>query len=103
MILIISQDTNEDSTNYVIDWLYLHRANFIRLNGSEFEYKAKVTLSISNQEECKVDIDGCDLIDNEINVVWYRRWTDKDFFYSVDFGDKSDSKFDHDVSSHLFN
>lgn len=60
MILILSKNTNEVTTEKVIDWLEYYKANYLRLNGDDF-YR-NVVLREGNFEFTNLDI-------NKVNIV----------------------------------
>ncbi len=70
MILILSKEDSEFSTEQVIDWLDYFGAAYYRLNGASF-YK---DLHFENNTFSFQDFD----IDS-VNVVWNRRWLDESF------------------------
>lgn len=69
MILIISQDRFECTTDEIIDWISYFDTPFKRLNGIDF-YK-NVAINFANSDN-EVQIAGIDW--EKINVVWFRRW-----------------------------
>jgi ATP-GRASP peptide maturase of grasp-with-spasm system len=84
MILIVSQDRFEASTQDVIDWISLLKGKFYRLNGDEF-------YSIKGVKASKIGKDG-NINDNlpsylkEVNIAWFRRWNTRDYldvFYNT--------------------
>ena len=78
MILILSDETDE-STHYVIDWLYGLTSDYFRLNGdSLLEYDITVkfnkttnrlgfSLVQNHRREKEIKSDNC-------KVIWFRRW-----------------------------
>lgn len=76
MILILSQISLEETTNAVIDWLELSKANYKKMSLEDFLHsplsftfegkKMNVTFSITRELEIKVD---------DINIIWNRRWS----------------------------
>ncbi|QHI35898.1 hypothetical protein IMCC3317_12460 [Kordia antarctica] len=68
MILILSRDELEDTTNRVIDWLDYFGANYVRLNGAEFNQEVVI-------EDGKMVLDSIDL--DRVNIIWNRRWISK--------------------------
>lgn len=69
MILIISQDKFEPSTEDVIDWISYFESPFKRLNGIDFYRNASINLTLPNAH---IEIDGINWA--VIKVVWIRRW-----------------------------
>lgn len=72
MIIILSKESGEITTDEVIDWLAYNNANFVRFNAIDFE---------KNKLNCKSDsfiIDGTKLqeLEKTSNLIWFRRWDD---------------------------
>lgn len=65
MILILSTDEMEDTTNRVIDWLDYYKADYVRLNGTEFNQNVVI-------ENGKMLLDSVAL--DRVNIIWNRRW-----------------------------
>ena len=65
MVLILSQDEAERTTDEVIDWLDYFQGKYLRLNGSDY-YKEVV---IKNGV---MQLDG--FSPDDFNIVWSRRW-----------------------------
>lgn len=72
MILILSHEHLDEPTNYIIDWLLYHNANFIRLNGSDFSFTSNLKIDLI--DNTVRDNNGRVISAADINVVWYRRW-----------------------------
>ena len=77
MVLIISQNKYEESTEAVVDWLSYMKVPFYRLNGIDFIKECAIEISKSNFEIKIKDIN----LEN-VNVIWFRRW------FSIDDFDK---------------
>jgi ATP-GRASP peptide maturase of grasp-with-spasm system len=77
MILIISQDKREVTTNQVIDWLFYFSANFTRINGIDLYLNSLMEFS----ENLDVEISNCNL--KHVNVVWFRRWYSMSNFQAI--------------------
>ena len=67
MIAIFSKRNFELSTEKVIDWLKYYKANFVRVNATDF-YES---LSYTGGK--------FDMLPQDINVCWFRRWMDEDY------------------------
>lgn len=67
MILVIGE-SNDVSTNSVVEWLKYYKAKFKRINYSDY---TKLNYLNINNEFCKLQFDDVDL--SEINVIWNRR------------------------------
>ena len=72
MILILSHEHLDEPTNSIIDWLSFYNADFIRLNGEDFSITNSLKIDINNKEI--TNNKGQKLSENEVNVIWYRRW-----------------------------
>lgn len=69
MVLIISQDIGDDTTDRVIDWLDYFGQGFFRVNGIDFHSSAKIVITNS---ETKIE---CGEVDwTKVSVIWFRRW-----------------------------
>lgn len=69
MILIISQNYLEHSTDKVIDWIHHKEINFQRINGIDF-YK-KVNIEIGDNG-AKLKLNNLDW--DKVGAIWFRRW-----------------------------
>lgn len=97
MILIISKQKLDPSTDNVIDWLAFFGARFIRTNGESIYPGNKNIIEIS------INNHSFNLNDTETNVQafragWFRRWSDKDYIR-----DLADSKLSNQVFLDLNN
>jgi ATP-GRASP peptide maturase of grasp-with-spasm system len=83
MILILSSVNNEETTNYVIDWLKNYKADFTRINGHDLESNSDIDVSLENSNLLlnsslfKKPLD-------KIKIVWNRKWRDDDFYFFLD-------------------
>lgn len=75
MIAIFSKRDLEFSTEQVIDWLERLGANFIRINGSDMV----TSFSSSLAESASFN----SFVPEDINICWFRRWTDEEFLPSL--------------------
>ncbi|MDT8412926.1 MAG: grasp-with-spasm system ATP-grasp peptide maturase [Vicingaceae bacterium] len=73
MILILSNEENEMTTNEVIDWLEFYNQDYCRLNSNDLE-TVELSLSITNSYKNKVDNSEIEILFKNANVIWYRRW-----------------------------
>ncbi len=78
MILILSREQAELSTEEVIDWLEHYKAKFIRINGEELTNFNTLDFLVSNST---IDSKSNSQLPNDVKVVWYRRWH---FFENLD-------------------
>lgn len=90
MILIISKERLEQSTEEVIDWLDFFNAKYLRINGDDFEECGKIKILIDSKEPV-LKYKNKNIPFSKINAVWFRRWSDglfkKSFFeYKEDIG-----------------
>lgn len=88
MIIVISQHTAEHTTDHVVDWLDYYGAKFYRFNGIEslYEltyYSGKKHSGLSSESKLH------DLLQDSSNIIWYRRWIAKEYYYII--GEISDS------------
>src|SRR5262245_15226481 len=99
MICILSHSQIETSTEDVIDWLRAWKVPFIRVNGSDIDKSDGPLISISNAGVWdRLAADGVALGADEIRVVWYRRWSYRNAYQSVDiFGDHK-----HSIAVNIF-
>lgn len=72
MILILSSDLHELTTEDVMDWLYAWDCPFRRING-EFITDAPYAISI-NDSKCGNYFNSLIPDESEVKVIWYRRW-----------------------------
>lgn len=68
MILIISQEKFEETTNSVIDWLSYKNVEFIRINGIDFYRKS----TINFDQNVNIEVNNVNLIN--VKTVWFRRY-----------------------------
>lgn len=73
MIVILSQEQREVSTEQVIDWLEAYDEPYRRVNGEDVDGKNGFAISCTGNrlalEESPVDVPT-----DDVDVVWYRRW-----------------------------
>src|SRR5687767_1831836 len=101
MILILSRDRNEMSTEEVIGWVDALGGKYTRLNGEDLESENSYAIEIS-ERNCGFSFNGSDLnfSANDINVVWYRRWYKGQKLNSLE---ELDALLFHKMSGHLKN
>ncbi len=81
MILLLSRENAEQTTDTVIDWLRFYKRPYYRFNGEDF-FNGKVTVSfaLANGEWRFVIREGArTFYSHEITAVWYRRTFDYTF------------------------
>jgi ATP-GRASP peptide maturase of grasp-with-spasm system len=76
MILIISQDTAEASTEEVENWLHGLAAEYVRINGADIIQMHNSTVVINNNSTSFEYVlnNGTNIELSKINTVWFRRW-----------------------------
>jgi hypothetical protein len=76
MILILSTDDMEQSTDSIIDWLEYYNVNYKRINGeilnSKQEYSFRISNGINNEVRNSNSIFS--LNPEDVSVIWFRRW-----------------------------
>lgn len=86
MILIISKDSFEDSTEHVMDWLESFSIPCIRLNGEDIDESSLLDLSLTeNGIDLKIESEDLTLKVSDIHAVWYRRWSHRKAYESIEF------------------
>lgn len=82
MILIVSKEKLDPSTEDVIDWIHYYKKKFQRLNGDTLYNSENLFINMASTEESTVKIKGIDL-NEKYNIAWYRRWSDKDYINNL--------------------
>ncbi|MDB9954423.1 grasp-with-spasm system ATP-grasp peptide maturase [Flavobacteriaceae bacterium] len=75
MILILSRESAELTTDNVIDWLQYRKSPFYRLNGEDL-FNGNVTIEFelkNSQWEFHLKEKGCKISSRTIKAVWFRR------------------------------
>ena len=70
MVLILSEDFLEKSTEEVIDWLDAYKHSYLRINGSDLLHDINMHYTLSNDARKN----SLSEIINEVSIVWGRRW-----------------------------
>ncbi len=83
MVLIITQDENELTTEEVIDWLHYLGCKSYRLNGEDLQNKPFIW-KLSN-EDSEFSILPNTININDFKVVWYRRWSKYSKIHAISF------------------
>jgi len=75
MILVISQNYMEISTDQVLNWISYLGGNFIRINGDQICKSGGIRIVLNNSEE-EFSLSGANKFCyfNKFNIAWYRRW-----------------------------
>jgi hypothetical protein len=76
MILILSTEVGELSTEDVIDWLHFYDRDYYRINGEYLNGQLPYSIEIDNQNQSNkiINSDILGIGTDNINVIWYRRW-----------------------------
>jgi ATP-GRASP peptide maturase of grasp-with-spasm system len=75
MIVIISQNAAEHTTNFVCDWLHAKKIAYRRINGVDAYFE--IDYVIGQNKSCSED----EILNKEKNVFWYRRWVPQEYFF----------------------
>lgn len=75
MILIISKNLYEPSTEATIDWIDSFKRSFRRINGDDLYVKGGLSIEIQNRSSSFIEKAGQKL-DTHFESIWYRRWSD---------------------------
>jgi len=98
LILIFSKGKLEASTNDIIDWLEFYGASYRRINREDItieDYNLDINKGTSN-------ILGLDVVPDDVNVVWHRRWgKSEENYQSIKI--ENDLEFEETINRYLFN
>ncbi|MFA6057241.1 MAG: grasp-with-spasm system ATP-grasp peptide maturase [Taibaiella sp.] len=95
MVLLLSSEEFETSTDEVYSWLEHLNVSCFRLNGEDFINSAfSITLESTNQDIKTI------LPDKAISVIWNRRWTSFSFLNALD-GYELNAKNIEQIKQHL--
>jgi len=77
MILILSQNYSENSTEDVMDWIEYYGHKAIRLNDVDFFNKVSYGVQLENNKsfDFKLCFQENDVQIKDIHVIWYRKWS----------------------------
>lgn len=79
MILILSRESAEITTDNVIDWLTFYNATFFRLNGEDLvNGKCSITFNLKDKWSFIIKTKKIQIHSDQIHVIWYRRSFDWD-------------------------
>lgn len=98
MILIISKECLESSTEKVMDWLDFFGADYIRINGDDIEANGKIYFNLINSEPI-LRYKNTEIPLNKIKTVWFRRWSDSSYKNSF-FKIENEQKITHSLLTH---
>jgi ATP-GRASP peptide maturase of grasp-with-spasm system len=75
MILILSQDTSEATTEDVCDWIAALGGTYVRLNGEDLDGTVPFAMRYgSDGEGMQLRLGGREVRPDDVRVVWMRRW-----------------------------
>ena len=75
MILILSQGTDEDTTELVMDWLEYFGVAHVRLNGSDIDSDHAISLTFeADHMTFLTEDETLSLAPQDVRAVWFRRW-----------------------------
>jgi ATP-GRASP peptide maturase of grasp-with-spasm system len=76
MILILSTEVGELSTEDVIDWLHFYNQSYYRINGEYLNGQIPYSIEIDNkcQSNYLICSDVLETGTENVKVIWYRRW-----------------------------
>jgi ATP-GRASP peptide maturase of grasp-with-spasm system len=80
MILIVSQDAYDASTNDLIDWLNYLNLDFVRINGIDLFNNLKFSIK---DNEFALEINGFLTKPSQFKAIWIRRWLSLDNFHDI--------------------
>jgi len=81
MILILSKENFEASTEQVSEWLSFFGAKYHRINGDTCLLNSKFIYKIDNSFEEENSM--AEIIPNGVTFVWYRRYFDNNYFDEI--------------------
>jgi ATP-GRASP peptide maturase of grasp-with-spasm system len=74
MILILSKNVAEVTTEKVMDWIAHFNGKCLRLNGEDMISDTPITFSVTNAtESIEMDTTQGSISSTDVNVVWFRR------------------------------
>lgn len=88
MIILLSKKNLEIATEIVMEWIYSLGFKCIRLNGDEIMTNSFYQ-EITNLDDILVLNGGIKINLKEVSVVWFRRWSDRQFL--SDYIDENNS------------
>jgi ATP-GRASP peptide maturase of grasp-with-spasm system len=75
MILVMSQESYETTTDVVLDWIEYLGGNATRVNGEDITSGQPFAVRLdAEREEVRLSVDGRELTGAEVGAVWRRRW-----------------------------
>lgn len=100
MILLLSQDSWEVTTEEVLDWIEALGGEAIRLNGEDLNGSEPFAMHYrTDGAEMVIQVDGRVIRPEEIGAVWWRRWHT---YRNLAFVDRAnDPQLAHEMRQHL--
>lgn len=75
MILVLSQESFETTTDVVQDWIEYLGGEAARLNGEDLTHGAPFAARLgTDDEELRLEVDGREIAGAGVGAVWRRRW-----------------------------
>jgi ATP-GRASP peptide maturase of grasp-with-spasm system len=103
MVLILSKEQGENTTEEVMDWLSYFNCDFQRFNGDNLQKRLfKITLQNGNTKNSSIfhNYDGL-IRQDKVSVVWNRRWRESGFLSNIEQEVSKDFSFS--MKMHLSN
>lgn len=100
MILILSTQAYESTTEAVMDWIRALGGDVVRLNGEDLAGDGRISMRFGGEgAEVAVRVGGRTLTRGDVGVVWLRRGYD---VRTLDAAERiGDARLGHDVQRHL--
>ncbi|HEX4961026.1 MAG TPA: grasp-with-spasm system ATP-grasp peptide maturase [Thermoanaerobaculia bacterium] len=95
-ILILSQGSGETTTDIVMEYLFRMGLSPLRLNGSDLDSQGNFSIVLKTGE-AEIDIEEFKVNLHQIQVVWFRRWSERQPFQGINMLSEN-SPESHDVS-----
>ncbi|WP_134091888.1 grasp-with-spasm system ATP-grasp peptide maturase [Olivibacter sp. XZL3] len=103
MLLILSQENFEVTTENIIDWLNFYGVKWVRLNGEDLQTKTSMRFVIGkNGDELILDHKGRNIADC-VSTIWFRRTFDAGVFEYEKFDLPLSKPNYHTLVKHLTN
>lgn len=78
MIIILSTDRTERTTEEVIDWLYFYEASYKRINGELIHGDIEYAITLTNSNQKKKGLFSLQV--DDISIIWLRKWNSSEKF-----------------------
>lgn len=100
MILILSKEQGEGTTEEIMDWLYSLDCDFQRLNGNHLKYNP-FKISLGNTDSFVLNNYEDVIQQDAVSIVWNRRWNESNFFDNTQ--KDLNKEFLYEMKTHLIN